>query len=236
MPELRVEFITNVKRTHNVESFRFMPSEKFYFKAGQFIQIIFDENDKTNKIFNKFLSISCAPDKDYIEVTKKITDSEFSKKLQSLKQGDSVLIKGPMGHCTFEGEFEKIAFIVGGIGVTPVISILEDIVNKNLSTDVVFLYSNWNENDIAFKEEVDNWVKEKENIRVVHSLMEGDPDNKDYYIGQINEEFVAEHIPDYKERMVYLFGPPGMVKAMNDICSKLNCEKFKVKAENFIGY
>ena len=53
--------------------------------------------------------------------------------------------------------YEKIAFLIGGIGITPVISIIEHICDKKLSTDVALLYSNRNEDEIAFKKELHNW-------------------------------------------------------------------------------
>jgi ferredoxin-NADP reductase len=36
--------------------------------------------------------------------------------------------------------------------------------------------------------------------------------------------------------MFFIFGPPRMVEAMNQLCLGLGCDKNNVKVENFAGY
>jgi len=165
-----VKFIEKIKRTETVRSFRFKSEQKVDFYPGQFLQVIFDEQNKNNRNLNKYLSFSSAPDKDYIEVTKRISDSEFSQRLLELKPGSRILMKAPMGTCIFKDEYEKIGFLIGGIGITPVISILEYIIDKGLATDVCLLYSNKTEDDIAFKPEIDNWSKNNSKIKVIYTV------------------------------------------------------------------
>lgn len=78
------------QETSDVKTFRFEAPD-FTFAAGQFIMLGLPA-DKTAKPF----SISPA-DKGFIEITKKITGHEFSQRLDALKEGDTVRIKGPYG-------------------------------------------------------------------------------------------------------------------------------------------
>jgi len=136
MNEFKCRFDCMVERTHNVKSFRFIPVESgFDYLIGQFVTVVFDENDRSNKNLNKMLSLSCCPNKEYIEVTKKISESDFSKRLMSLNQGDEVLFKGPMGKLTISGLGEKNCFLVGGIGITPVFPMIESIVKEGTVRD-----------------------------------------------------------------------------------------------------
>lgn len=65
-------------------------------------------------------TISSSPtEREFIEFTKKLTGHRFSDALDALKAGDWVRIAGPYGNFTFEGEFEKIGMLSGGIGITP---------------------------------------------------------------------------------------------------------------------
>ena len=57
-----------------------------------------------------------------------------------LKPNDSILIKGPVGKCVFKDEMTKIGFLVGGIGITPAISIIEYINHQKLNTDITLVY------------------------------------------------------------------------------------------------
>lgn len=236
MKEVRARFMGRVKRTDSVESFRFVLAEKIDFVPGQFLQIIFDEARRDNKELNKYLSISSSPTKDYIEVTKRISDSQFSKKLLSLKFNDEILVRIPMGDCVFKEEYKKIGFLIGGIGITPVISILEYIIDKKLGTDVYLFYSNRTEYDIAFKKELDHWRSINKNIKVYYTVTECKPKDKTCLFGFINKELLQKKACDLDDRILFIYGPPAMVETMCGISSELECKKENIKTERFIGY
>ncbi len=154
MKEFKVKFVDKLRRTPTVESFRFEKPDGLESVPGQFLQLIFDERDRQNHNLNKYLSFSSSPMREYIEVTKRLSHSEFSEKLRELKPTDEVLIRAPLGDCVLDKETERIGFLIGGIGITPVISMLEYIVEKNLDIDVSLFYSNRSEEEIAFKNEL----------------------------------------------------------------------------------
>ena len=139
MKEVKLKFLKRIERAITVSSLRFAPDEKIDFFPGQFLQLFFDEKNPKNLELNKYLSFSASCTRDYIEVTKRISKSQFSSKLMNLKPGDSVLARAPFGNCIFKDEYKKIGFLIGGIGITPVICILEYINDKKLPTDVLLL-------------------------------------------------------------------------------------------------
>ena len=110
MNNFHVIFDKSIIRTSTVQSFRFVVQEKINFLPGQFLKVVFDVENPKNKNLNKFLSFSCSPDKLYIEVTKRITNSDFSKKLLNLKKNDKVLINSPMGRCTINNFPKNFCF------------------------------------------------------------------------------------------------------------------------------
>ena len=239
LKEERVEFIEKIKRTETVRSFRFKPEQKIDFYPGQFLQVIFDDQNRSNRNLNKYLSFSSAPGKEYIEITKRMSDSKFSQKLLELKQGSRILMKAPMGTCIFKDEYEKIGFLIGGIGITPVISILEYIIKKGLATDVCLLYSNKTEDDIAFKREIDNWSENNSKIKIIYTVStagNGKIKDKRCFFGRINKQLFMSKVTHYNQRLFFIFGPPNMVTAMKDLCLEMGCLKEMVKTENFIGY
>ena len=232
--EIKCKFKEIIERTSNVKSFRFTLGNEFNFKIGQFVQVVFDKENRGNKDLNKILSLSCCPGMDYIEVTKKISGSEFSERLMGLQIGDEVLFKGPMGNLTISEVDEKSCFLVGGIGITPVFPMIESIVKEKINKDIILLYSNWTESDIAFKDELDHLAGENGRMKIVHVLAEGD--NKKHIKGFITREVILQQVSDYKERKFFIFGPPKMVDAMKDICKELSVEKEKINFESFMGY
>lgn len=236
MKEIQAILSERIKRTESTESFRFRSNQGLEFLPGQFLQLIFDQEDRGNSNLNKFLSFSCAPDKEYFEVTKKISGSEFSDSLTKLEIGDQVLVKAPLGNCVFKDEYKKIGFLVGGIGITPVISILEYIISKNLDTQVCLLYSNRNEEEIAFKAEIDSWSRQNSNINPVYTVTNCAPQDQKCFFGAIDQQFLIDHICDPEQRIFFIIGSPAMVERMKNICFGIGCNEEMIKVENFIGY
>ena len=236
MEEIRARLLEVIERTSTIKSFRLAPEKRIDFIPGQFLQVIFDEANTGNKELNKYLSFSASPTKEYIEVTKRLSDSPFSQKLKNLKINSEVLLKAPFGQCIFKDDYKKIGFLIGGIGITPVISIIEYINDKKLNTDVALFYSNKTEDDIAFKQELDYWRSINKNIKVYYTVTESAPKDKTYISGHIDKKLLLEKAPDLSERMLFIFGPPRMVMAMADLSVELGCKRENLKTEQFIGY
>ncbi len=223
-----------IQRTPNVESFRFKKKEDVDFKAGQFFFVGIKINGAER---TKHFSFSNSPTEEgYIEFTKKFTDSEFSKALTKLKIGDWAKLKMPYGSFIFEGEYKKIAFLSGGIGITPIRSICKYAVDKKLDADIVLLYGNRTSKDIVFKEDFDTMQRIHPKLKVIHILSQADsewPGRK----GHIDSRLIKEEIPDYAERQFYVCGPPSMVEAMKKILLEdLNLSTEQIITENFTGY
>ena len=117
MVESDATVVDVVKRTHNVKSFRLQVKEKAPFDAGQYLMVTV----KVPEAVSKPLSISSSPtEKEYIEFTKKITGSEYSQALDRIKPGDVITVRYPFGKFTYKDNYPKLAFLSGGIGITPV--------------------------------------------------------------------------------------------------------------------
>jgi len=222
-----------IPRTYNVKSFRVELDGKVDFQAGQFLQVTL----KTEPELKRYLSISSSPtEKSYIEFTKKITQSEFSRVLDTSKPGDSLMIQYPFGKFTLDDPHAKIAFLSGGIGITPIRSIAKFAVDEKLNTDMILVYANRSIKDIVFKEDFDIMQKQHPKLRVAHVLSEPAPGFK-CVVGLINAQVIKNEIPDYPQRKFYICGPPAMVEAMQKILSEeLLLPKGNIITERFQGY
>lgn len=237
MVKFETKVIDVVKRTSSIKSFRFERPEDVDFNPGQFFLF-------TIKIdgvgVSKHFSFSNSPtEKKYIEFTKRITKSQFSKALDKLKKGDPASVKMPFGSFTFMGEHKKIAFLSGGIGITPIRSICKFVIDKALKTDIVLLYSNRAQDSIAFKEDFDDFQAANKNIRAIHTLTSQDVDKNTWQgeIGYIDDKMIKKYIPDFKDRVFYICGPTPMVTSMvNLLKDPLGVEENNIRHENFTGY
>ncbi|MCM8789465.1 MAG: FAD-dependent oxidoreductase [Candidatus Omnitrophica bacterium] len=228
---LKIKEIIN--RTHNVKSVRLSINEAIEYKAGQFLNACLTQE----KECRRFLSISSSPtEKGYIEFTKKITGSDFSKMIEAALPGDMVKVQLPMGNFTLGDPKEKIAFLSGGIGITPIRGICKFVVDSNLGTDIVLIYANRSIRDIVFKEDFDGMQKYYPKLKVAHVLLEPALGFKST-IGLINSSVIKNEMSDYLERKFYICGPPSMVEAMKNILTKeLSLPSEKIITENFQGY
>ncbi len=237
MIEFETEVSDIIQRTHDVKSFRFRTKEDVDFKPGQFffVTIKIEGMERT-----KHFSFSNSPtEKGYVEFTKRITESPFSKTLDKLKADDWTKLRMPYGSFTFEGEYEKIAFLSGGIGITPIRSICKFVTDKRLPTDIVLLYGNNKEEDIIFRQDLDEMQSVNKNIRVVYTLSSPDIDKQAWRgrTGYIDDKMIKEEISDFNERTFYICGPPRMVESLiNILKDKLSVPEDKIKIENFAGY
>jgi ferredoxin-NADP reductase len=234
---LETKVIKIIQRTHDVKSFRFQIKEDINFYPGQFffVTIKIGQAKRT-----KHFSFSNSPtEKGYVEFTKRITDSEFSKALDKLKIGDWAELKLPYGSFVLEEEYKKIAFLSGGIGITPIRSICKFATDVKLPTDIILLYGNNKEEDIIFRQDLDKMSSVNKNIRIVYTLTSPDIDRQIWSgrTGYIDDGIIKEEIPDYKERVFYLCGPPRMVEGLRNILeNNLNIPENEIKTENFSGY
>jgi ferredoxin-NADP reductase len=231
--EIKVKIREVIRRNYNVKSFRLEIPGVLDFKAGQFLSVKLQDNSQ----LKRYLSISSSPtEKCYLEFTKKLTESDFSKTLDSLKAGDQVVIQYPFGKFVLDESVSKIAFLSGGIGITPIRSICKYVVDKSLGQDIVLVYANRSVKDVVFKDDFDAMVKSYSRLRVAHVLCETEPGFK-CIVGRINRQVVKNEIPDYQERKFYLCGPPQMVEAMRKLLAEeLGVLPDLIVAENFQGY
>lgn len=219
-----------IQRTKDTKSFRFKKPEGFRSLAGQWMYV----NIKVNGVVKlHHFTISSSPTEDFVEFTKKITDSEYSQALDRMKEGDWVKISSPLGDFTYSGEKIKIGALTGGIGITPLRSICKYCVDKKLDTSIVMLYSNKTSDEIVFKDQLDEMRKSDPHLDIKYVLTR-EP-NYSGLKGHVDGNMIKEQIPDYKERTFYICGPPSMNEAMKKALGDLVPED-RIKLEDFTGY
>ena len=237
MYEFNSKIIDIIQRTPSVKSFRFEIPEEMDYLPGQYLALTINVNGEEK---TKPFSISNAPtEKEYIEFTKRLTDSDFSQVLKSLKVGDLGHLRLPFGKFTFSGEVPKIALLSGGIGITPFRNICKNASDKKLESDIILVYGNRSPDEIVFKEDFDDMSKANDKFRTIYCLTDmptqevGDMCR----LGFIDEVLIKKEILDFAERVFYVCGPPGMVQCLCDVLKdKLGLPEDKIIVEKFMGY
>jgi len=149
----------------------------------------------------------------------------YSRRLAELRPGTRVLAEGPFG--TFTDAVrrrDKVLLIAGGIGITPVRALLEE-----MDGDVVVLYRVVREEDVVFREELDALVRERgaalEYVVGDHAERGGER--------LLSAEHVRELVPDVAEREVFLCGPPAMTHVIEKSVRGAGVPRTLVHVERF---
>jgi ferredoxin-NADP reductase len=228
--DYKTSFIASIEQNNDTKSFRFSRPPGFNFQAGQFFSVAIKEK------LAKHFSFSNSPTEEgFIELTTKMTGSEFKNALNALKEGETVGIKGPFGTFTYDPAFKKIAFLSGGIGITPIRSICKYLTDMNVECDVILLYGNNREEDITFRKDFEEMASKLKRLRFVN-VLSSPKASWSGYRGFINSDVLLKEMSDFKERVFYICGPPGMVLAMVKLLEGLTVAPESIKRENFAGY
>jgi glycine betaine catabolism B len=234
--EFDTKFIKVIPRTPSVKTFRLdTRGQDVFYSAGQYFFLTIKINGEDA---NHHFTISNSPtETGYIEFTKRITAHEFSQALNNLQPGTWAHVYGPSGSFTLPEKPQKLGFLSGGIGITPLRSMLRYIADKSLDWDIVLLYGNSTYDEIAFREELEQITSTRPKIRIEHILSGPDfpPDWKGKK-GYINKDLISELVPDHKERLFYISGPPKMVISLEEQLLALGLPREQAKRDSFTGY
>ena len=159
----------------------------------------------------------------------------MSRYLDSLKQGDSVMISGPVGPNQYLGNgiffsgtrkiaFTKLGMIAGGTGITPMFQIANAILkNPDDPVKISILYANSTVEDVLMQEELQELERRyPQRIRVWYTVSRNSGYDWGYDVGRINKDMVMEHIPAASNQTLILTcGPRPMIAAIGSILQQL---------------
>ena len=225
------------------------------YTAGQyaFFDIGGVHNDSRGPI--RHFTISSSPTEDFVMITTRIRDTPYKKRLSSLEADTIAKVRGPQGKFVLHEDYSKPAvFLSGGIGVTPFRSMIKYATDKQLPIKIVMFDSNRNQENTLFKKEFDEFVNINRNLKIVYTITEEEeqqgaldtilfssPTRQQWTgeRGRIDKDMLTKHLTDdeIKNSIFYTCGPPGMIKAMQDIIQNdLKIPKDRIKVEEFTGY
>jgi len=139
------------------------------------------------------------------------TDGDFTSTWEDMETGTHAWLEGPFGSFTPQKD-RHIFLIMGGIGITPAMSMLRTMRDDNDPRKAVLVYANNEWEDITFREEIEELSKEI-NLKVVHVLDEP-PEDWEGEEGFVTEEILEKHMPDDKnDYMYFICGPEPMMDA-----------------------
>ena len=235
----RVTLLNVYDETPEVKTFRFgkLEGQGFDYLPGQYITLVVLIDGREYKRSYSLASNPARSGNLEITVKQDPNGGVVSNWLNDhLKIGDTLSLKGPFGKFScVKQPCEKMLFLVAGSGIVPIMSMLRWLADTDASTDVLCLLSFRTSEDIIYRDELKLIAARHKNIRLAITLTtETMPPSQGAGItGRINEQMIAELVPDLPERTVYLCGPDAFMAACKKNLLKLNLPPEQLFYESF---
>ena len=159
-------------------------------------------------------TISSSPTADGVLASTIKESGDFTASIGKTKVGDTALVYGPFGRFSYalHPEERDLVFIAGGIGITPLMSMLRHIRDTHAKVKVTLLYANKSERDIAFRDELAAMERAAgPGIKVVHVLNKPGDEWKGES-GHLDGEKIKRHCgPELRGKAFYVCAPPGLM-------------------------
>lgn len=208
---------------------------EFSFKAGQYVTVCIPslKGSRTPDRCHDFSIASSPTNSKEMSIAFRMSQSIFKSALLDVPIGAVVNIDGPKGVLTLpitsnvNGQMSNVPpviFIAGGIGITPMISMIRYATEIKSPQKITLLYFNTTVEKTAYREELLTLCKI--NKHFVFREIQGEP----------SKEYFAEHISDESHTLWYVAGPPKMVTLTRNILSVSGILIKQIKFEEFSGY
>lgn len=211
----------------------------YTFRAGQNADFILVDPPKTDGEGNvRTFSFATSPNSQgSFMVAMRMRKTAFKNNLQAIPLGTRVKVTSPMGSFTLHKDSSRPAvFLAGGIGITPIRSIIGWATEERLAHKLYLFYSNRTPEETAFMNSLESWEKQNPNFKLIATVTGPTNSSWPHEFGRINKDMLTKHLPEIQAAIYYLAGPPGMVAAMRQLLDSLGVSEDNLKAEEFAGY
>jgi ferredoxin-NADP reductase len=224
--KLRLKEIRQV--SEQVYTYVFGASRRFAFLPGQYMEWTLAGVPFDSRGNRRTFTIASSPTEDEILVGVKFYEpsSTYKKTMRAMKPGDDVYVSQLAGNFTLPHDpGQKLAFIAGGIGITPFRSMAKYLIDKSEQRDIVLLYVVGKPEEAAYKDVFS--AAAQYGLRTVILTGSGKA---------FDAATIQRHIPDSEDRTFMLSGPQGMVEDAKSHLKELGVGATNIKTDYFSGY
>lgn len=222
-----------LKRTEIAEGTLEFTIEKpagFEYRAGQFGDMVLPPSTGLDESNNKHgFSFVSAPYEDTLRMATRMRPSKFKLAAAEIQEGTMIQLLALWGDFILHKNADVPAvFLIGGIGITPVRSIIAQATHDKLPHKITLIYANRTQARAAYHEDLQTLAAENPNFTYVPVITSTE--------GHVNADTIRKHVPDIVAPRFYLAGPEGMVKSMRQLLVEVGADEDNIRTEEFEGY
>lgn len=190
------------------------------YQAGQYITVRAEIEEESHHHLRQY-SLSCAPGQGSYRISVKREDKIEANPAgvvstflhERINEGDSLPISAPSGDFVLDQTCTRpIVLISGGVGLTPMMSMLETVIKEQPDREVIFIHAARSGKFHAMKERVEEIAQHHK--QVTNYIVYDSPTKDDIYdkAGYIDYEWLTSILPT-NDAAFYFCGPKGFMRA-----------------------
>ncbi len=219
------------KETRDTWTVRMEPvnGQGFTHRPGQFMFLTLKRPGRASE--EHPFTIASAPTGEPPLVATIKESGDFTNTIGETREGDAALVEAPYGRFSHEyWDAEALLMVVGGVGITPMLSMLRAMRDRGDTRPVTLIWGNKTEEDIIRREEIEAMG---DHVKVVHVLSKPG-EGWEGETGRVAKEVLQRHAGDLLSRaQVLLCGPPPMMDAVQATLEELGVKGRQIHFERF---
>ena len=214
-----------------IRTFRMSRPRDFRFLPGQFLPVRVEIDGHPHV---RCYSLSSSPDvREYLEISVRRQGRVSSWLHDHVARGGTLSVRPPAGQFVYPANSRApLVLVAGGIGITPVLSMLRYAVKHDPDREVTLLYSVRGHDDIAFEQELDALAHASAHVRVVITLT-GSCAVDRYRYGRIDDALVRSTVSRPESAIYLMCGPSGLLDAVRALARSLGAPDGNIRSETF---
>lgn len=200
-----------IPESQEIQSFYLVPEDGgalLDFKAGQYLGLRLMLNGEEVR---RNYSLSAAPNgRAYRISVKREPGGRASQWLhESIREGDALEVFPPAGEFTLTHGTKPLVLLSGGVGITPVLAMLESALAQTPTRPIYFIHFARNAAVHAFRSHVDRLAKAHPTLRVFYAYEHVSPadERAPHAVGRASEELLQQWLPQTRDLDAYFVGP-----------------------------
>jgi ferredoxin-NADP reductase len=225
------------KISDRVYNYVFQPDQPLAFLPGQYMEWTLADVPYDSRGNRRTFTIASSPTESEVHLGVKFYEpaSTYKAAFFDMQPGAAVYASDIAGNFTIKGkETQKLAFIAGGIGITPFRSMLKYVTDQNLECDITLLYVVSDPHEFAYIQQLRE--AQKVGLKVIPIVTDPSYQAPSVVSAKLSQDLIARLIPDYAERTFYISGPSSMVDGTKDYLKHLGVQRKQIMTDHFSGY
>lgn len=223
--------VATCDETADIKTIRILRPDGFDFEPGQFLTVRLRIDGQE---YARCYSISSPPSaRGYLEISVKRQGLVSNALHATARAGSTLSVRAPVGGFTYpKADDRPLVLVAGGIGVTPLMSMLRHACATDPTRPITLIYGVRSARDIAFRDELRSIARRNPQVRMSFAASR-EATQPDLYPGRIDDALVSSAAPDIAHSLTYVCGPRAMIDGVRQLLRQRDIPASQLRYERF---